>query len=240
MKDDNNIQEVINTKVSPSALEQLKRICAKRGITLYEMLQMVCDTFIRYMSEETNLSDEIKEAIQLFQGMKGWKNAYNLCDKNAEHICFKAIYFLHDPKKDGMRAVMVKSPEMYPLCTEWMQTANEQDIFEEMMCNLFPSLYKRLRTIGVAEECEKALETIDILCRQHEHDDDGRAMREEFEDCDRSDFGKKPTDHRYKRKHHKSVDTFLKPERIKFSADDVPGEEGHNEMEDFKPFGCEW
>lgn len=42
------------TKVSRTAAEQLARIAKKKGMTIYELIQMVCDTLIRYMDDRHN------------------------------------------------------------------------------------------------------------------------------------------------------------------------------------------
>ena len=49
---------VLATKVSRTAAEQLARIAKKKGMTIYELIQMVCDTLIRYMDDRHNLSEE--------------------------------------------------------------------------------------------------------------------------------------------------------------------------------------
>ena len=65
------------TKVSRTAAEQLARIAKKKGMTIYELIQMVCDTLIRYMDDRHNLSEEIERAMAIFEHLVGWADALN-------------------------------------------------------------------------------------------------------------------------------------------------------------------
>lgn len=213
-----NKYKAIATKVSEDTEKALERICGRKGITIYEMLQMMCDCIVRYMSKDTNLSEEMEQAMNIFEHMDGWKDAYNLADYETDTIVDKALYFVGDQRKKGMRAVLLERPFM----GTWSQTVNVQDILERVINWIFPSLYKRLRTIGGELECHNMLETIDILTRLHEHDGNYQSIREEFEDCNRSDYGQKPHEHHYRRKTHKDINAFGQQQTIHFTSDDQP------------------
>ena len=58
----------------------MKKLSEKKGLSIYELLQMMCDTALRYMDESHNLTPEMEKAMSIFEHMEGWKNALNLAD----------------------------------------------------------------------------------------------------------------------------------------------------------------
>ena len=75
---------VVATKMSRTAAEQLARIAKAKGLTMYELIQMVCDTLIRYMDDRHNLSAEMEQAMSIFEHMTGWADALNLADPTVQ------------------------------------------------------------------------------------------------------------------------------------------------------------
>lgn len=214
----------VATKVSPNTYKQLFKLSKRKGISLYDLLQMVCDTLIRYMSDTCNLTPEMEQAMSIFEHMEGWKDAFNLCDPTAEVTVDRAVYFVGDPKKQGQRAVMVKRPFM----GNWTATVNVQDILERMICLMFPERYKRMRTLAVDMRCSSLLELIDRLLDDYIKDEDFKAMRAEFEDADRSDYGRKPVDSPYRRKMHRDINNMAAQQTISFTPGDAPTDEEIN------------
>ena len=83
---------VLATKVSRTAAEQLARIAKKKGMTIYELIQMVCDTLIRYMDDRHNLSEEMERAMSIFEHLTGWADALNLADPTVHKEVAQAVY----------------------------------------------------------------------------------------------------------------------------------------------------
>lgn len=197
---------VIATKVSPLIAERLNKIAKKKGMSVYEIAQMVYDTLVRYMDDRHNLTPQMEQAMSIFEHMAGWKDALNLADPTAQMEVGEATYYMTDAlgKKSGVRAVHVDKPWM----GQWSQTENIKDIIERTLCLLTPERYMRLRRLVVMENCESILQLIDKLLDFHGADEDVATYRQEFEDANRSEFGRTPADGPFKRKHYKSPDTF--------------------------------
>ena len=108
MKDDKDKYIPIVTKVSKHAAERLEALAKKRGMTKYEIIQMSVDTLIRYMDDRHNLTEEMEQAMNIFEHMIGWENALNLADPTVNREIAEAVYIMQDPegKKKGYRAVM--------------------------------------------------------------------------------------------------------------------------------------
>lgn len=201
------------TKVHPFINHRLEKIAKKKGISVYGMLQMVCDTLARYMDDRHNLTPEMEKAMSIFEHMEGWANALNLADPTVQKIIGEATYFFYEPegKKKGCRAVHVIKPlknegsdkQMLNPLGDWQQTINIQDILERTVCLLMPERYARLRKMAVDKECSSIVELIDTLIDEHSQDEDVKFFREAFEDAERSEYGKQPWRQPFKRALHK-------------------------------------
>ena len=189
------------TKVHPFIHHRLEKIAKKKGISVYEMLQMVCDTLARYTDDRHNLTPEMEKAMSIFEHMEGWANALNLADPTVQKIIGEATYFVYDPegKKKGCRAIHVTKP----FFGNWEQNINIQEILERTICLLMPERYSRLRKLAVDKECSSIVELIDTLIDEHSQDEDVKFFREAFEDAERSDYGKQPWQQPFKRHLHK-------------------------------------
>ena len=208
---------VVGTKVSPRANERLEALAARKGLTKYELVQMVCDTLIRYMDDRHNLTPDMEQAMSIFEHLNGWSGALNLADPTATPQVGEAIYFLSDDsgKKRGMRAVMVQRPFM----GQWTQNYNVQEILERVMSCLAPEMYMRLRNMAASLECSSMVELLNFLLDMHSRDEDLRSFRECFEDNDRSDYGIKPVASPYKRRHARTMEQMDKTPNL-FSDDE--------------------
>ncbi len=192
------------TKVSKEALQRLDAISKKKGISRYVLIQMVCDVIIRYMDDRHNLTPEIEKLMTIFEHLNGWEKSFNLADYNTNPEIIEAIYFFTDETKRGVRGVHVERPWLEGT-DQWTQTYNLQQIFDRFLLLLMPERYHRLTMLARGCNCNSILELIDRLLDEHSNDADLALLRMEFEDADRSDFGKKPVDAPFKRKHYKSV-----------------------------------
>lgn len=197
--------EMMQTKVHPVIYARMKRIAKMKGITEYGLVQMVIDTLVRYMDDRHNLTPEMEQAMSIFEHMEGWRDAMNHADPTTRRIIGEAIYFLFDEdgKKNGCRAVHVTKP----FFGNWSEDMNIQHILERVLCLLFPERYRRLRMLAVDMECSSMLELFDKLIDHHAKDSDVATFRELFEDADRSEFGVKPIEVRYRQTKTKGLNS---------------------------------
>ena len=181
------------------------RIAKKKGISEYGLVQMVIDTLVRYMDDRHNLTPEMEQAMAIFEHMEGWRDAMNHADPTTRRIIGEAIYFLFDEdgKKKGCRAVHVTKP----FFGNWSEDMNIQHILERCICLIMPERYRRLRQLAVDMQCNSLLELFDKLIDHHSKDSDVATFRELFEDADRSEFGVKPSDVRYRQTKTKGLNS---------------------------------
>lgn len=218
------IKPSVATKLSPEADRQLDAIARKKGMSKFALLQMVCDTIIRYMSDAHNLTPEIEQAMSIFEHMTGWADQLNLADSTVQKEIAQAVYIFQDAEgvKKGFRATMVSKPFM----GMWEQTENVMDIFERLFNILMPELYTKLFRARIILGCSRVAEVINLLvdaeCIAHMNDE----YRHEFEDAGRLDNGRSVAyGARTKSHQHRTPDSYATDGRLHFPDIDHDGEQ---------------
>lgn len=217
------------TKVSRTAAEQLARIAKKKGMTIYELIQMVCDTLIRYMDDRHNLSEEIERAMAIFEHLVGWADALNLADPTVHKEICQAVYIFQDAdgQKKGFRAKMVSKPFM----GIWEEDSNVMHIFERVLNVCMPELYMKLYRAKVVLECDSVSEVINRLADAEVIIRMNGEMRQEFEDAARMDNGRAVAyGQKTKGLQHRTPDSLAQDQRFNFED-----WEGEHRQTDFQP-----
>lgn len=225
----------LGTKVSRHAAEQLARIAKRKGLTIYELIQITCDTFIRYSDDRYNLSEEMERAMSVFEHMVGWADALNLADPTVHKEVCQAVYIFQDAdgQKKGFRAKMVDKPFM----GQWTEDSNVMHIFERIFNVCMPELYTKLYRAKVLLECDSVSEVVNLLADAEILMHLNEESRKDFEDAARTDNGRQ---YAYGRKttsiHHRTPDGVAGDQRyqqstIKFDDNDRDSAESevHND-----------
>ena len=250
MKEYNDKVVVIATKVSRHSAERLAALAKAKGMTTYEVIQMAVDTLIRYMDDRHNLTQEMEQAMSVFEHMIGWADALNLADPTVQKEVAEAVYILQDVEgeKKGFRAVMVQKPFM----GVWDQTANVQAIFDRLFNILLPEMYMKLYRAKIIMGYSSVVEALNALADAdviaHLNDE----YRKEFENI-KADNGRA---NRYgNRAHafqHRTPDSLAnsKQRTIRFTEEDrktaeheADGKDLADDLEEtqgFRPHGIEW
>lgn len=219
----------VSSKLSKYSIERLTRIAQKKNMSIYQLIQMVCDTIIRYMDDRHNLSEEIERAMAIFEHMTGWSDALNLADPTVNKEVAQAVYILQDADGDkkGFRATMVDKPWM----GVWKQTENVMEIFERIFNICMPELYMKLFRARIILGCERVSEVINMLADAEVIMHLNGELRQEFEDAARADNGK---DYSYGKKakglQHRTPDSVATDQRFNFED-----WEGEHRQTDFQP-----
>lgn len=246
MNDEQSNQDkhvVVATKLSRPAAERLAKIAKHKGMTIYELIQMVCDTLIRYMDDRHNLSEEMERAMSIFEHMVGWADALNLADPTVQKEIAQAVYIFQDAngEKKGFRAVMVDKPFM----GQWTEDQNVMDIFERIFNICMPELYMKLFRARIILDCERVSEVVNLLADaqiiMHLNDE----YRKDFEDADRADNGHAVQyGQKTKGLQHRTPDSLAMDQRLKFDDYDrevadyeAEGWEGEHKQDEEPPEG---
>lgn len=250
--------KVIATKVSTFVKERIGRICKKRGLNEYEMLQMMCDCIVRYMDDRHNLTPEMERVMSIFEHMEGWTNAFNLADHTTESDICEAFYVMSAKGKKGFRVIHVQRP-WWDGVKEWKQSENIQMMLERFFEVLVPERYKRLRHLTAEKGMTSQLDLLDHLIDSHLNDEVNGQYRREFEDAARAENGKELAyGERTKRVKHQSVDMYeqssfdfdersimdaehAEEERLERERNSEEARQWLEENSDgIRPFGMEW
>ena len=205
----------IATKVSRRAAEQLARIAKKKNTTIYELIQLSCDTLIRYMDDRHNLSEEMERAMSLFEHLVGWADALNLADPTVNKEVCQAVYIFQDAdgKKKGFRAKLVDRP----FCGMWTEDSNVMHIFERILNICMPELYMKLLRARIVLDCKSISEVLNVLADAEVIMQLNSELRQDFEDAARADNGR---GYAYGQKtkglQHRTPDSLAQDQRLKF------------------------
>ena len=209
----------IATKVSRRAAEQLARIAKKKNTTIYELIQLSCDTLIRYMDDRHNLSEEMERAMSLFEHLVGWADALNLADPTVNKEVCQAVYIFQDAdgKKKGFRAKLVDRP----FCGMWTEDSNVMHIFERILNICMPELYMKLLRVRIVLDCKSISEVLNVLADAEVIMQLNGELRQDFEDAARADNGR---GYAYGQKtkglQHRTPDSLAQDQRLKFDDEE--------------------
>jgi hypothetical protein len=226
----------VSSKLSKYSIERLTRIAQKKNMSIYQLIQMVCDTIIRYMDDRHNLSEEIERAMAIFEHMTGWADALNLADPTVNKEVAQAVYIFQDAdgEKKGFRATMVNKP----FFDKWTQTENVMDIFERIFNICMPELYMKLFRARIILGCERVSEVINMLADAEVIMHLNGELRQEFEDAARMDNGK---DYCYGKKakglQHRTPDSVAQDQR--YQQGTIQFDDYDREVADYEAEGWE-
>ena len=241
--------KLIAAKVSIPFWRRFKRVLTKIGVSEYRFIQNCADVLVRNGDDRHNLTPDVEQAMAAFEHCEGWNENFNLADPTTDPEITEATYYLRDKDKKGARVVHVEKP----FFGQWTQTYNVQQILEKFLCLTYPQLYRRMRFIAVAKDCNSILELLYKVVTEMESEENKREFREPFEDAERSEWGKTPLTQPYKIHHRRTVDEmdgldlFTQPQlteapqyerptydRPIYDAPNYDGEEDENEDEELE------
>ena len=218
--------ELVQTKV-PTHIKQLLDILAKqRGMSTYELLQLLIDGFIVAAKASGPLSPQMKTLIEMLQTDTSWKGAFSFTGLSGSTDVEQAILIMRQRDqagraKPGFGIAMIDKP----FCGGTTMTLCVDDILERVVEVSMKGLYRQLRQIGISLESESIRETLTLLCDAKTIEDLNEQDRLELPGYgEYHDFGKRiEYEKKYKRKPKRTPDTIERVELpIHFEPSDVP------------------
>lgn len=248
--------ELVQTKV-PTHIKQLLDILSKqRGMSTYELLQLLINAFITAAKANGPLSPQMKTLIEMLQTDTSWKGAFSFTGLSGSTDVEQVILIMRQRDqagraKPGFGIAMID----HPCCGGTTMTLCVDDILERVLKVSMPGLYNRLDRVGQRLCCTSHRETLTLLS---EYMDDSINKEEEQSEMpgygEYHEYGKRiEYEKKYKRKPHRTPDSVANQMSIHFDESDVPdlpelqdneGEFKGNaddgfEYEDFRPFDVE-
>ena len=235
---------MLNAKVPPHIGTLFNILARQRGMTSYELLQLLINGFITAARHEGPVTPELRLLIDSLKLDVAFSKAFNFASPTATAEIAQMILILQQPGRKGFGLMMIDRPFMGDATV----THCVDDIFERVVKLSMPGIDHRLEWIEKEFHCTSRRETLILIC---EYMADYMKKEEELNEMpgfdNFHDFGKQVEyGKRYKRKPRRTPDSLANSQqRIVFDDYDreVAGDEAERgNIEDelgCKPFGYE-
>lgn len=231
---------MLNAKVPPHIGKLFNILARQRGMTSYELLQLLINGFITAAKHEGPLTPELRLLIDSLKLDVAFSKAFNFASPTATAEIAQMILILQQPGRKGFGLMMIDRPFMGDATvTHCIDTILER-VTEVGMADL----YKELRQIGVKLDSQSVRETLVLMCDAQQisilngEDADEMPGMGNFHDFGKQvEYGKQ-----YKRKPRRTPDSLANSQqRIVFGEEDQEqaAHEAGFEYEGFKPFDVE-
>lgn len=231
---------MLNAKVPPHIGKLFNILAQQRGMTSYELLQLLINGFITAAKHEGPLTPELRLLIDSLKLDVAFSKAFNFASPTATAEIAQMILILQQPGRKGFGLMMIDRPFLgNAAVTHCIDTILER-VTEVGMADL----YKELRQIGVKLDSQSVRETLVRMCDAqlisilNGEDADEMPGMGNFHDFGKQvEYGK-----RYKRKPRRTPDSLANSQqRIVFGEEDQEqaAHEAGFEYEGFKPFDVE-
>lgn len=181
---ENRATDTISARVSKETKARLDSLCKQNGYSLNTLAKMVFECLVRFMDDQHNLSEDLRRVIRMFEGLPGWKKAFNLADGWDGVEIIEAFYVLGKKGKQGNRIAHVIRPMLQDDVEGWTVSYNTQHHLERFMEVSNPSLYRLLRLISVELGNESLWDTLHSIVTQYRDNPDEEELRLQFEQND--------------------------------------------------------
>lgn len=231
---------MLNAKVPPHIGKLFNLLARQRGMTSYELLQLLINGFITAAKHEGPLTPELRLLIDSLKLDVAFSKAFNFASPTATAEIAQMILILQQPGHKGFGLMMIDRPFMGEVTVTYCL----DDILERIIKLSMPGLDKRLEWIEQQFHCTSRRETLLLLC---EYIADYLKREQELSEMpgygNFHDFGKQVEyGKRYKRKPRRTPDSLANSQqRIVFGEEDQEqaAHEAGFEYEGFKPFDVE-
>ena len=142
----------VATKISNESLLVLKSIAKKSGLTLYNMLQVIIESYLKYFSKETYISESLNKLLNGFADFRLAKDSFMFCSYPdiSETNSFEidgCITFIKKTSKIQPRCMLIRKGKNKENEDILLQSINDDAILNSFLYSFSPELIKHLRDI---------------------------------------------------------------------------------------------
>lgn len=112
MKDNEESYELVQTKVPKHVKQLLDILSEMRGMSTYELLQLLINGYISYAKASTEVPYEFRHLYESLKFDAAWNNAYNFASPTAQQDIAQMILVLQQPGRNGFGMMMINKPFM--------------------------------------------------------------------------------------------------------------------------------
>lgn len=177
------IEKVVNTKVSFRTFEQLKAIAKRTNVTIYTILQVVVNCFVKVFCEREPITDEMREILYKFTDFDRVKDGFCLSAPILGNVRMsKCLAIVSKQNKNISEIVLIENEK-----DTLTENRNNDEILTIFLQAFSPAILCGLRSIMKAEKMHNLTDALFFAIREttpapgdliHEE------VRELFEDAD--------------------------------------------------------
>ena len=220
MKDNEENYELVQTKVPKHVKQLLDILSEMRGMSTYELLQLLINGYISYAKASTEVPDEFRHLYESLKFDAAWNNAYNFASPTAQQDIAQMILVLQQPGRNGFGMMMVNKPFM----SDAYQTMCMPEIVQRVLeIALGFRDFVSLRQMVVYHEASDVLDMIRKMIVAQYIIDIENSDREELPGIGNNhDWGRSMADiQKFKRKPHRTPDSVANQQQtIQWTDDD--------------------
>lgn len=184
-------EKVVNTKVSFRTFEQLKVIAKRANVSIYTILQVVVNCFVKVFCEREPMTDEMREILYKFTDFDRVKDGFCLSAPILGNVRMsKCLAIVSKQNKDISEIVLIENEN-----DTLTENRNNDEILAIFLQAFSPAILRGLRSIMQTEKMHNLTDALFFAIREttpapgdliHEE------VRELFEDADEFVCGESP------------------------------------------------
>ena len=221
--------KVIGTKISPLAFEQINAIADRAHVSVYSLLQVVIDCYIKVFCECVPISEYMQEILYKFTDFDRAKNGFSFVSATLRNLSMsKCLAIVSAPKKQIPEIVLLEKEG-----ENITENRNSDQILTEFLQAFSPKVLRGIQTIMRNEKAHNLTDALiyavneAIAPEETLHDE----INELFADNERAENGKSAKDYtRYKSTRNNYKEYTSKNERADFDPTEI-----YDPLQDFEP-----
>ena len=185
---------VIGTKISPHAFEQINAIASRAHVSVYSLLQVVIDCYIKVFCCSEPISDYMREVLYKFTDFDRAKKGFSFVSHTLRNLSMsKCLAIVSAPKKEIPEIVLLEKEG-----ENITENRNSDQILTEFLQAFSPKVLRGLQTIMRKEKAHNLADALiyavnEAIAPEETLHDEINAL---FLDNERAENGKCATDYR--------------------------------------------
>ena len=185
---------VIGTKISPHAFEQINAIASRAHVSVYSLLQVVIDCYIKVFCCSEPISDYMREVLYKFTDFDRAKRGFSFVSATLRNLSMsKCLAIVSAPKKEIPEIVLLEKEG-----ENITENRNSDQILTEFLQAFSPKVLRGLQTIMRKEKAHNLADALiyavnEAIAPEETLHDEINAL---FLDNERAENGKCATDYR--------------------------------------------
>ena len=151
---------MLNTKVPPHIGQLFDLLAEQRGMSSYELLQLLVNGFIATAKHDGPLTPELRLLIDSLKLDVAFNKAFSFANPTAQNEIAQLVLILQQQGRKGFGLMMIDRPFM----GEATATYCIDQIIERISEVGMGDIYKDLRQVGVELETKSVRETLVLMC----------------------------------------------------------------------------